>query len=479
MQIAELLSGLKYDTFGVNLRGYVSGAASDSRRIAFGNIFICLRGTRRDGHDYAADAMMRGAVAVVSDHYIGGVPCIVVRDTRVADAVIWNNLCKRPSAEMSLVGITGTNGKTSTAVFLTSIMNEAGIPTALMGTLGCRFGEESIPMDGAEMGDVPAAMTTPDPEILYTTLARLRDKGARAVVMEVSSHAIDQKKVAPLIFEAGIFTNLTSDHLDYHGSMEQYYRAKAELFKKCRKSIVCCNTQYGVRLACDIGDAVRVCSSEAENAVMSENGVSYDFDGLHIKSSVAGAFTIENTLLAASCARIFSIPDEVIAEGIAKVDGIPGRMQKIGRDTAKNVDVFADYAHTPDAMRKAISAVRQFAPSRRLTVLFGCGGDRDKSKRPVMGRIASEMADRVIITSDNPRTEKREDIIWDILQGVRSFGGVRVISDRSEAIRYATVTAQRDEIILLCGKGHESYETDSLGKHPFSEKEIVSHILQA
>ncbi|MBQ7836275.1 MAG: UDP-N-acetylmuramoyl-L-alanyl-D-glutamate--2,6-diaminopimelate ligase [Clostridia bacterium] len=478
MLIAELLSGLKYNTYGVNLRGYVSGAASDSRRITFGSVFICLRGTRRDGHDYACDAMRRGAVAVVCDHYLPRIPCIVVKDTRLADAVIWNNLSLRPANGLRLIGVTGTNGKTSTAMFIASVMNEMGIPTALLGTLGCSFGGETLSTDGAEVDDVPAAMTTPDPEILYKTLASLRKKGAEAVVMEVSSHAIAQRKIAPLIFEVGVFTNLTPDHLDYHGSMEEYYRVKASMFSRCKMSVICCDSPYGVRLAEETRKTVRVCSSDAEGVVLTDGGVSYEYEGLHIHSNVPGAFTVQNTMLAAKVGRLLGGKADALQRGIACVKSIPGRMEKIGTDSKKNLDVFIDYAHTPDALEKAVSTVKQFAPYRRLTVVFGCGGDRDASKRPRMGQIASEKADRAIVTSDNPRSEEKEKIIRDILSGVRRFEKVRVITDRAEAIRYSLLTAVHDEIILLCGKGHEDYETDASGKHHFSEKEIVSDILQ-
>ena len=373
-----------------------------------------------------------------------------------------------------MIGITGTNGKTSTAVFLSSIMNAAGIRTASMGTLGCGFDGEKIPCEGAEISDVPSAMTTPDPQFLYGTLSRLYKMGAEAVVMEVSSHSIAQLKVKPIHFEVGVFTNLSPEHLDFHNSMEEYYKVKASMFASCQKAVVGCDSGYGARLASELGERTRrVISREARGLVCDADGVGYTFGELRIRSAVPGLFTVQNTMLASVAARELGIDDKTIALGIASAQSIPGRMEKACSDTKNNIDVFIDYAHTPEAMEKAIKTVREFAPNRRLTVLFGCGGDRDKTKRPVMGGLAERTCDRVIITSDNPRTEDRNSIILDILAGVREHDNIRVILNRAEAIRYAVLTARRDEIILLCGKGHEDYETDSEGKHPFCEKDIA------
>ncbi len=478
MQIAELLSGLKYNSFGVNLRGYVGGAASDSRNVTFGNVFVCLRGTLADGHDFAEDAMRRGAVAVICERYLPGLPCIVVKNTRIANAVIWNNLCGRPASEMTLVAVTGTNGKTSTVAFLSSIMNEGGIPTASLGTLGCFFDGKRIPIGGSEIAEMPASMTTPDPEALYKALQALHNMGAKAVVMEVSSHSIAQYKTAPLSFECGIFTNLSPEHLDFHLGMEEYYKVKASLFKSCRISVICCDGGYGRRLAGEAENVVAVESADASKLICNSRGVSYEYKGYKIKSSVPGLFTVENTMLALSAAEAMGFSKDAIEKGIARVSVVPGRMERVEADNC-DLDVFIDYAHTPDALASAIKTVRSFAPNRKLTVLFGCGGNRDKGKRPVMGRIASEYADRVIVTGDNSRNEDRNDIIRDILRGVEHFERVRVIVERKTAVRYAVLTARQGEIVLLCGKGHEDYETDDKGKHPFSEKEIVLSALRA
>lgn len=478
MQIAELLSGLKYSAFGVNLRGYVKSVADDSRAATFGSLFVCIKGTKRDGHQFAEEAIRRGSVAVVAEKYIRGLPCIVVKNTRVADAVIWDNFYGNPSRKMRMIAVTGTNGKTSTAAYLASAMNEGGIKTAMIGTLGCSFAGETTLFDGSAVCDTAAAMTTPDPKFLYGMLCHLYGKGAEAVVMEASSHSIAHHKLCPIRFEMGIFTNLSSEHLDFHHSMEDYYKTKASLMRKCRRVVIGCDSAYGRRLASEIGcNAVSCERSEAKWLRMSENGISYDFDicgeTVTVKSSSPGFFTVENTLLASKAAYMLGVSPENICRGIGAVPYISGRMEKIVECEAYGFHMFIDYAHTPDALASAINCIKSIAGGRAVTVLFGCGGDRDKSKRPLMGKTASCLADRVVITSDNPRSEKRENIISDILSGIKCYDNVRVIVDRRSAIEYAISTARKDEFILLCGKGHEKYETDSCGKHPFSEKDIV------
>ncbi len=471
MQLAELLSGLKYNTFGVDLRCHVKGISSDSRTIGFGGLFICIRGTRYDGHQFAEDAIRRGAVAVVSERYICGIPCIVVKSTRLADSVIWDNFYGNPTRKMLMVAVTGTNGKTSTVAYLSSAMNEGGIKTASIGTLGCSFeGEAAVFGEGC-------SMTTPDPEMLYGLLYRLRQRGAEAVVMEVSSHAIARCRVAPVRFELGVFTNLSPEHLDFHSGMEEYYKTKASFIKCCKRAVIGCNSSYGRRLASEIK---RCCTAENEEAKwlrMSESGISYELTlgdlAIQISSASPGFFTVENTMLAAKAAYLLGISPNAIGKGISAVPYVSGRMERIEEAEAYGIHMYVDYAHTPDALAGAIDCIRSIAGENPVTVLFGCGGDRDKTKRAPMGRIAAERAHKVVITSDNPRSEKREDIIRDILSGVGGSKNIRVIVDRRSAIEYAVATAKKNEFILLCGKGHEEYEQDAAGRHPFSERDVV------
>ncbi len=477
MQIAELLSGLKYNTFGVNLRGYVKSVSSDSRSVGFGSLFICIKGTRYDGHQFAEEAIRRGAVAVVSERYMCGIPCIVVKSTRLADAVIWDNFYGNPSRKMLMIAVTGTNGKTSTAAYLSSAMNKGGIKTATIGTLGCSYEGEIVVFDDCLASDA-LTMTTPDPQVLYRQLNDLCKKGADAVVMEVSSHAIAQCKVSPIKFELGVFTNLSPEHLDFHSGMEDYYKTKASLFKKCKRAVIGCNCSYGRRLASEIKKCCCTCENEeAKWLRMSENGISYEVEIcdsiVEVSSSSPGFFTVENTMLAAKAASILGVSPDMISKGISAVPFVSGRMERIEECEPYGFHMYVDYAHTPDALASAINCIKSIAGGRKVTVLFGWGGDRDKTKRAPMGKIAAEKADRVVITSDNPRTEKKEDIIKDILCGVGSYKNIRVIVDRRLAIEYTVSTAQKDEFVLLCGKGHEKYEKDGEGKHPFSEKDIV------
>lgn len=472
MQLTKLLIGLDYRVCGAPMDADISSPATDSRSVRPGGLFICLRGTTRDGHRYASEAVLRGAVACICDTYLSGMPCILVKDTRHAAAVIWNNFYDSPGRALRLVGITGTNGKTSTLSFMAGILSAAGIQTGTIGTLGYRLGGQQITWEGAENPDIPAAMTTPDPRYLYGMLAYMKQNGAQAVVMEVSSHSLSQRKTDPLYFETGIFTNLSAEHLDYHKDMESYFQAKASLFANCRMSIINGDDPYGRRIR-----GIHAGLYMAKNRRIRPEGVAYQLQyrgrSLPIRSRVAGAFTIYNTMLSAIAALEMGISAGDVIRGIAAVSGISGRMERIVRSADAGFDVYIDYAHTPDALRAALEGLRQAVPrSGRLTVVFGCGGDRDKGKRPIMGRLAEELSDRVIITSDNARTEDKNAIIQDILAGMRSQPDT-VIPDRREAIVYAIETAMPGDTILLAGKGHENYETGPEGKSPFSERDIV------
>ncbi|MCI8610815.1 MAG: UDP-N-acetylmuramoyl-L-alanyl-D-glutamate--2,6-diaminopimelate ligase [Clostridiales bacterium] len=473
MQLTKLLIGLDYTACGAPMDADISFPATDSRSVRPGGLFICLRGTVKDGHRYAREAILRGAVACICDTYLSGIPCILVKDTRQAAAVIWNNFYGNPGRALRLVGITGTNGKTSTLTFLSEILAAAGMQTGTIGTLGYRLGGRQIFWEGAENPDIPASMTTPDPRYLYGMLDYMKQNGAQTVVMEVSSHSLAQRKTAPLYFDTGIFTNLSAEHLDYHKDMESYFQAKASLFDNCKTSIVNGDDPYGRRIR-----GIHVGLYMAKNRRIRPEGVAYQMQyrgrTLPIRSRVAGAFTVYNTMLSAIAALEMGISIGDVIRGIAGVTGISGRMERIVRSTDAGFDVYIDYAHTPEALRAALEGLRQMVPrGGRLTVIFGCGGDRDKSKRPIMGRLAGELCDRVIVTSDNARTEDKNAIIQDILAGMQTRPADAVIPDRREAIIYAVETAMPGDTILLAGKGHENYETGPDGKKPFSERDIV------
>ena len=477
MQLSKLLEGLDYTLCGADPNARITRPATDARSVVPGGVFICIRGTARDGHSYAKEALRRGAEACVCDTYLSGCPCILVRDTRYAAAVIWSNFYGGPGRQLRLVGITGTNGKTSTAMFLSSILSHAGIETGTIGTLGYRLAEQEIRWKGAETLDIPASMTTPDPQYLYGMLGYMKKHGAKAVVMEVSSHALAQKKTGPLYFEAGIFTGLTPEHLDFHKDMESYFAAKASMFDRCKICVTNGDDAYGRRIR---GIRAEMQMAE-ERQVSAAGGVAYRLryggETLQIHTALPGEFTIYNTMFSAIAALEMGIAPEAVEQGIAAVRGIRGRMERIAAADS-GFSVYIDYAHTPAALRAALEGLRDAVPAGgRLTVVFGCGGDRDKSKRPVMGALAVSLADRVIITSDNPRTENRDAILRDILAGIGDRSKVTVIPNREEAIVRALKTAAHNEVILLAGKGHETYETGPEGKRPFSEREIVFRTL--
>ena len=477
MRICELLCGVSWRPSGGLLGDEeISSPATDSRSVEKDGLFICLDGTHRDGHDYAAEAIRRGAAACVCSHPVAGVPCAVTEDTRLAAAFAWYNYYRRPDRKIRVFGITGTNGKTSTAAFLSSIFETSGLRCGVIGTLGCRVGNVDIPCQGAENPDVPAAMTTPDPGYLYSTLAEMERLGVDVVVMEVSSHALYYKKTEPMYFECGIFTGLSPEHLDCHGDMENYFQVKASMFDRCRKRVINGLDAWGRRLG-----GYQISDSMISNVDVSPSGTEYDLrlgrDTIHIESQVPGNFTVINTALAAACASYAGVSADNIAKGIAAVKGIPGRMEKIVGEEDYGFDVFIDYAHTPAALEAVLKSFEEDrGRHKKLTVVFGCGGDRDREKRPLMGQIACEFADRVIVTSDNPRNENRMDIIRDILGGTDK--NVCTIPDRADAITYALEIAAAGDIILLCGKGHENYETGPEGKRPFSERSIVETVLK-
>ena len=482
MKLCELLYGLKYKLFGVSKNAEVSNISSDSRKITCGCLFVCIKGSRRDGHQYACEAVAKGALAAVAERYVEGVPTVVVEDTRYTEALMWFRLCGMPYEDMKLCAVTGTNGKTSTAVFLGAALNAAGIKTAVIGTLGCEFEGNTRQIEYSSVSDAPASMTTPDPQVLYPLLRNLRSKGCKAVVMEVSSHAVALKKTAPLTFDCGVFTNLSPEHLDFHFSMENYYKTKASLFRQCRMAIVNVDDGYGRRLSCSLGEkAFGVSSEMAKRLSVNENGIEYytrlykSRNMTHIKTKALGFYNVYNTLLAANAAAALGADESAVSGGISHIGFVDGRLEKVL--SQEGFDVYIDYAHTPDAVRATLCSVRAIAQNRRIVALFGCGGDRDKSKRAVMGALAESLADKVIVTSDNPRSEKKSQIIADILRGIKNGEKTVVIEDRRKAIEYAVETAEKGDVIVCLGKGHESYETDGEGKHPFSEKKIIAEAM--
>ncbi len=486
----------------------VSGLSTDSNTVSPGDIFIAIPGLHRDARRYIPLALAKGAVAVITEAPsegsprpdAGDAPVVYVPNARVAAACLWDAFCGHPGRRLRLVGITGTNGKTSVASMLTHILHTAGVPCGQIGTVGC------ILPDGSSVA--PDGMTTPDPETLYPLLSRMADAavGDRppVVVMEVTSHALALGKVAPLTFELGVFTNLSPEHLDLHGTMEDYYAAKRRLFAVTRAAVINADDRMGRMLLseplptrhwhichaagldglppdrmCPAGEGSCTRYYAEQIKYHGEGGVSFKLTTpdvrVRLKCPVPGDFTVMNAEEAAAAALALGISPAAVRDGLSSFPGVPGRMERvIPPDIPIPYTVMIDFAHTPDALEKLLGTVHSFRRrDQRIVLLFGCGGDRDRSKRRVMARVASRMADSVIITSDNSRSENPGSIIADILSGMDKESEFAVVADRAEAIRYAIRHARPGDIILLCGKGHETYEITATGTHPFSEREIV------
>ena len=455
----------------------ISGITTDSRTVVPGVLYAAVRGSETDGHRFVADAARRGAVAaMVEVPQEAALAQVLVRDGRraaLAAARAWHG---DPSRQLVLIGVTGTNGKTTTTGLLRHLLNGAGTAGSI-GTLGA--------YDGAGAAVPSAGLTTPGPVDLQATLAALRDRGTTHVVMETSSHSLDQGRVDGLTFAAGVFTNLTRDHLDYHGSMEHYLAAKLRL-----SSYLALDGIEVVNLDDPVWRAMpdrngRVTFGQHPAADVRASGLAMDAAGSRFRlgsrwgsAEVAlpllGDFNVANALAAAACALGMGRPIGEVAQRLAAAPQVPGRMERIaGRPCV----VLRDYAHTPDALERALATLRPLTAGK-LIVVFGCGGDRDRGKRPIMGRIAAELADLAVVTSDNPRTEDPDAIIHDIEEGMGSVPHLRE-TDRREAIAVALQAAGPDDTVLLAGKGHETYQVIGTEKVPFDEREIVRALVGA
>lgn len=465
----------------------VSGLAMDSRQVQAGFLFLAVPGLQHDGREYIDQALQAGAVAVAYDStdgrcHDGKVPMLAVAGLAGHISAVAGRFYKEPSRKLSLIGITGTNGKTSVSQMLAQALNELGRPCGVIGTLGSG-------MPGAL---VDHGMTTPDAVSVQRQLAQLHDAGAGAVCMEVSSHALDQSRVAALAFDVAVFTNLSRDHLDYHGDMESYEAAKARLFEDAdRHAVINLDDAAGRRLAdrCaqrhGAAGLIRYSLDDAA-AELHCTQVRYDGAGIHaqlnfrgeqsaLHSPLLGAFNLSNLLAVTGCLLALDVSLQEAVKRAAGLHAPAGRMQRLGGGSRPLVVI--DYAHTPDALEKALSALRAHVGGR-LTCVFGCGGNRDTGKRPLMGRIAEHFADRVVVTDDNPRDEPSSSIIGQICQGISQPQKMTVLANRAEAIAHTISHAQRDDVILLAGKGHETYQEINGVRHAFSDLEQAERALQ-
>ncbi len=456
----------------------LTGVGVDSRSVRPGMLFVAVRGSQADGHRFVADAVRRGAAAVVVEQpQATPVPEIVVRDGRRAAVALGAAWFEYPARHLTLLGVTGTNGKTTTTGLLRHILNERGTAGSI-GTLGA-FDGNNQPIESAA-----GSLTTPGPVDLQATLAALVARGTTHVVMEASSHSLDQERLDGLVFAAGVFTNLTRDHLDYHGTMEDYLASKLKLSSLLGTSgleVVNLDDEawralpsrspritFGLHPAADV---------RATGVVLDAAGSRFEIGGrfgtMEVSLPLLGDFNVANALAAAACALGLGQPPENVVARLANVPQVPGRMERISEVPCI---VLRDYAHTPDALARALATLRPLTRGR-LIVVFGCGGDRDRGKRPLMGRIAAEGSDLAIVTSDNPRTEDPDAIIDDVEQGMGSAPHRR-IADRLAAIHTALDEARPGDTVLLAGKGHETYQVIGTDKVSFDEREIVSQAVK-
>lgn len=473
--LATLVAALDDARVLGNMEARVDALAHDSRVVRPGTLFVALRGERADGHAFVPVALAAGACAVVVDAGYAasaqlppGARVVVVPDTRVTLSRLAATYYGRPSEALAVVGITGTNGKTTTIHMLAAILEAAGIPTGLIGTLGARFGAREATLQN----------TTPLALELQATLAAMRDEGARAVAMEVSSHALASERVADVDVALGVLTNVTRDHLDYHGSHAAYAAAKRRLFERSREALFNVDDPLGRSWAAEFAALGQPATTYgfAPDATLQAtafeafaSGTSFALDGTRFTLPVPGRFNVANALAAVGAARTFGVADAVSAERLCDFEAVPGRMERFARD---GIEVLVDYAHTPDALRAVLEAARE-GTRGRLFVVFGCGGDRDRGKRPEMGRIASAFADGVFVTNDNPRGEDPQTIARDIVAGTGGARRAYVELDRARAIERAIDGAREGDVVVVAGKGHETYQIFGATTTHFDDREVV------
>ena len=456
----------------------IGGITDDSRAVVNGGLFVAVHGTARDGHDFLDSAAASGAtVAIVQDPARTKLPALVVNDGRRAAAIAGAAAYGFPARDLQLVGVTGTNGKTTTVNMLRHLLDDPKKRSASIGTLGVLIGSTGTPLAGG------GGLTTPGPIELQRIFRALLDAGVRCIAMEVSSHSLDQQRIEGVAFDVVAFTNLTRDHLDYHGTMEKYFAAKAKLLDYLLPhGTVVFNLDDPAwtdlqtsrrRVAFSVRVSAEVHASDIRFGPRgSEFTLALGPDRANVRLPLIGDFNVVNALGAAASAFALGVRAQMIADRLSTMPQVPGRLEVL----RESPTVLRDYAHTPDALDRALAAVRPFAPER-LIVVFGCGGDRDKGKRPVMGGIAEEKADLAIVTSDNPRTEDPEAILDDIEQGMHRTNHER-IEDRRAAIERALTTSSPADVIVLAGKGHEDYQIRGTEKLPFDEKVIVAELSQ-
>ena len=474
MKISEVMNGIKsYDIYEDREVTFIT---DDSRKVTEGSIFVCIKGARFDGHDVAAQMLEKGAVCVVCERDMGLPNQIVVENTRKAISLMCANYFGRPADKLKLIGITGTNGKTTTAFLIKNMLKKLGKKSGLIGTVKNMAGDK----------EYPAALTTPESFELHSLFNEMVNEGCEYCVMEVSSQALAQFRVEGLHFAAGIFTNLTQDHLDYHGSFENYAEAKSMLFTESDICILNLDDEHAMSMLRNTEGRMVTYSVNQDESDYTAKYIRYKNDGIEyelvtmgyverVRVGIPGEFTVYNSMAAAVTLIELGFDFSEVLYALSLSEGVKGRIEVVPTDT--DYTVIIDYAHSPDGLENIISSLRKIAKARIITV-FGCGGDRDRTKRPIMGAIAAKLSDVIVVTSDNPRTEDPDAIIEDILTGIKGSKVRKIIeTDRTKAIRAALEEAETDDIVLLAGKGHETYQIFGTEKIHYDEREVVRDIL--
>ncbi len=474
MRLTELLRQTEYTLHGEDVQ--IHAIAYDSRKVVPGSLFVAVRGFNTDGHQYIEAAIEKGAAAILAEEEgAWSVPVAVCKDTRRGLAEVSAQFYGNPAEKLKIIGVTGTNGKTTTTYLIKQVLDLLGYKTGLIGT------NQNIIVDKV----MPTERTTPESLELHEMFQEMVEAGVSHVVMEVSSHSLALSRTHGIFFQEAVFTNLTRDHMDFHETMENYLEAKALLFSQARHGVTNADDSYGATLTRRAGCPMMTYGVEnkadvrGENIRLSERGVicttkiggaSYE-----IRLGIPGRFSVYNALAATAACLGLGIPMEDILKGLVLAKGVKGRAEVV--PTSAPYTVLIDYAHTPDGLENIIETVRGFAKGRIITV-FGCGGNRDKTKRPIMGKIAASLSDFTVVTSDNPRKENPGEIIKDILAGMTDYAGrYAAVENRRDGIRYAMEMAKEGDIIILAGKGHETYQILRDETIAFDEREIVKEIV--
>jgi len=481
MKLKELLNGIGVLECSADPQTQISGVVYDSRKVTPGSLFVAVSGFAADGNRFIPMAMDRGAAAVVTaKRPEADIPYVLVASDRLALALLAGNFFGHPARAITMIGVTGTNGKTSVTLLLKQVLETClGAKVGLVGTMGNWIGEEVIPTE----------RTTPESYELQALFDRMRSAGCTHAVMEVSSHAVALERIGGIRFDVAAFTNLTEDHLDFHKTMDAYCDAKAELFRRCDRAVINADDGYSRRIleaaACPVltTSAVSASGLHARDVELHAEGVRFRAvcgeETAAVELPIPGRFTVYNSLTVMGIARQLGISLAECAGALAHVQGVKGRVEVVPTPGTP-YSVLIDYAHTPDGLENVLRSVRDFCKGRLIAV-FGCGGDRDPIKRPIMGRIGVQLSDIAVITSDNPRTEAPMAIIKDILAGVKKeYGEYIVMEDRRSAIRYAMDIAKKDDIIVLAGKGHETYQDIGGHKYHLDEREeVAAHLAES